>query len=122
MRAAVATLTAFEVTVRSAGAAFVRRQYVRVHADAHAAARIAPLEARFRENFVETLFLRSGLNSARPWNDQSLLDVFCDVLPSNEMRRCAKIIQPRICAGADEYAVDQNVHDGRACFQSHVVQ
>src|SRR2546427_607181 len=44
VRAAVLALAALEVAIRGAGAALVRRQDVRVHADAHAASRVAPLE------------------------------------------------------------------------------
>src|SRR5258706_12205477 len=53
VRAAVFALAAFEIAVAGAGAAFVRRQNVGVHADAHAAASVAPLETGGAENFVE---------------------------------------------------------------------
>src|SRR5436190_19033460 len=74
MRAAVFALAALEITVRCAGAAFVRRQDVSVHADAHAAAGIAPLETRFAENFVEAFFFGLRLNAARAGDNQRLLD------------------------------------------------
>src|SRR5690348_3353343 len=56
MRAAVFALAALKVAVAGAGAAFVRRQNVGVHADAHAAAGIAPLESGGTENLVEPFF------------------------------------------------------------------
>src|SRR5690348_3503962 len=56
MGAAVFALTPLEVTVRSAGAALMRRQNIGVHPDAHAATRIAPLEACLAENLVESFF------------------------------------------------------------------
>ena len=56
MRAAVFALAAFEVAIAGAGAALVRRQDVGVHADAHAAAGVAPLETGRGENFIEAFF------------------------------------------------------------------
>src|SRR6267142_763952 len=50
--AAVFALAALEIAIGGAGAALVRRQHVGIHADAHAAAGIAPLEAGGGENFV----------------------------------------------------------------------
>ena len=43
--AAVFALAAFEIAIAGAGAALVRREDVGVHADAHAAAGVAPLPA-----------------------------------------------------------------------------
>src|ERR1700746_2299339 len=57
VRAAVFALAAFEIAVGCAGAALVRRQNVGVHADAHAAARVAPFETGLGENLVEAFFL-----------------------------------------------------------------
>src|SRR6266853_665288 len=56
MRAAVFALAALEIAIAGAGAALVRRQYVGVHADAHAAAGVAPLETGRGENFIEAFF------------------------------------------------------------------
>src|SRR5260370_21998122 len=46
MRSAVFALTALEIAIAGAGTAFVRRQNVRAHADARAAARVAPIQPR----------------------------------------------------------------------------
>ena len=66
--AAVAALATLEISVAGAGAAFVRGQDVGVHADAHAAAGIAPLETGGAENFVEAFFFGLVLDAARAGN------------------------------------------------------
>src|SRR3954454_22295213 len=50
-------LAALEVAVGGGGAALARRQDVRVHAQAHGAARAAPVEAGRPEDLVEALAL-----------------------------------------------------------------
>ena len=64
VRTAIAALAAFKITIGSAGAALVRRKNVGVHADAHAAARVAPLESGISENFVEPFLFGGGFDSA----------------------------------------------------------
>src|SRR5437868_14257530 len=54
--AAVFALAALEIAIGGAGAALVGRQHVGVHADAHAAAGVAPLKTGGGENFVEAFF------------------------------------------------------------------
>src|SRR5216683_6866647 len=96
--AAILALAALEIAVGGAGAALMRRQDVGVHADAHAAAGIAPLEAGSAENLVEPFFFSLRFDSARAGNNQRLLDVFCHVLAFDKMRSGAKIIEARIGA------------------------
>ena len=120
--AAVFSLAAFEIAVTGAGGALVGREDVGVHADAHAAARIAPFETGVGENFVETFFFGLGLDAARAGNDESLLDTFGDVLTGDEVRGGAKVVDAGIGAGADEDAVDWTVDDGSACFEAHVLE
>src|SRR5712692_1631769 len=96
MRAAIFALTAFEVAVAGAGAPLVWGQDVGVHADAHAAAGVAPLETGGAENFVEAFFFGLRLNAAGAGDNQRLLDVFCHVLAFDKMRGGAKIIEARI--------------------------
>src|SRR5277367_4307344 len=69
MGAAVAALAALEVAVAGAGAAFVGGQDVGVHANAHAAAGVAPLETGVGENLVEAFLFGLGLDAARARND-----------------------------------------------------
>jgi len=120
VRAGVAALAAFEVAIGGAGAAFVGREDVGVHADAHAAACIAPLEARGGEEFVEAFFFGLGFDAARAGNDEGLLDIFGDMFSGDEMGGCAEIVETGIGAGADEDAVHGNVHDGSAGLEAHV--
>src|SRR6266566_2370129 len=94
VRAAVFALAAFEIAVRSARAAFMWRQNIRVHANAHAAAGIAPLKACGGENLVEPFFFRLRLYSARAGHNERLLDVFRHVLAGHEMGSGAQIIEP----------------------------
>src|SRR5271167_3915634 len=72
--AAVAALAALEVAVAGAGAAFVGGQDVGIHADAHAATGVAPLETGGGENFVEAFFFGLGLDAAGAGDDQGLFD------------------------------------------------
>src|SRR5260370_25331848 len=66
VRAAVFALATFEIAVAGAGAAFMRRQDVGIHADAHAAAGVAPFETTGPENLVEAFFFGFAFNAARP--------------------------------------------------------
>ena len=54
VRAAATPLAPFEVAVRGRGAALAGREDVRVHAEAHRAARKPPLEAGVQEDAVES--------------------------------------------------------------------
>src|SRR5260370_23693132 len=86
MRAAVLALAALEIAIAGAGAALVRWQDVGVHADAHAAAGVAPLETGGAENFVEPLFFGLRLDPPRPRNNHCLLNVFFHSLSLHKMR------------------------------------
>src|SRR5215469_17705520 len=63
MRPAVAALSAFKIAVRSTRATFMRRQHIGVHSNAHAAARVAPLEPCIGENLVESFLFRLHLDA-----------------------------------------------------------
>src|SRR5260221_3196265 len=122
VRAAVFALAALEIAVGGAGAALVRRQNVGVHADAHAAARVAPFEPGVGENFVEAFVLCLRLDAAGAGDDQGLLDTFRDVLAFDQVRCGSQIVNAGIGAGADEDAIHRNVHDWRPGLQAHVLQ
>ena len=59
--ASAAALAAFEVAVAGGGAALAGREDVGVHAQAHGAAGLAPLEAGLAEDVVEAFVLRPAL-------------------------------------------------------------
>src|SRR5260370_34206171 len=86
VRAAVFALTSLEIAIAGTGAAFVRRQDVGVHANAHAAPGIAPLEACGGENLVEPFFFRLRLYSSRAGPNPFLLGGFFHVLAFTQMR------------------------------------
>src|SRR5208282_1319557 len=65
MRAAAFALAALEVAIRRAGRAFARRQNVVIHADAHAATGVAPLESGVEENLVQTFVFGFDFYAAR---------------------------------------------------------
>ena len=67
---AAAALAALEVPVRRRRAALSRRQDVGVHAEAHRAARLAPLEAGREEDLVEPLVFGLFLHAARAGHDE----------------------------------------------------
>jgi len=106
--AAVFALAALKIAIGGAGAAFVGRQDVGIHADAHAAAGVAPLKTGGGENFVEPFLFGLGLDAARAGNDQGLLDGAGYVLAGHELRGGAKIVDAGIGAGTDEHAIDGN--------------
>src|SRR5437016_3177236 len=122
VRAAVFALAPFEVAIAGAGAALMRRQDIGVHADAHTAAGVEPLETGVAKNFVQAFFFRLRFDAAGTGDDQRLFDTFCDVFAFDKMRGGAEIVEPRIGARSDEHAVHRNVHDGRACLEAHVLE
>lgn len=67
-----AALTTLEVAVRSRSAKLVADELVVVHGKAHRAARLTPLETRFRKDFVEPLFARDCVDNLRTGDCESL--------------------------------------------------
>src|SRR5262249_22997007 len=71
-------LAADEIAVGGGGAALAGRHLVRVHGEAHGAARLAPFEAGLDEDAVQPLFLRLALHQAGARDDQGLADAVVD--------------------------------------------
>src|SRR2546423_14651756 len=113
MRAATATLAALEVAVRGRCAALARREDVRVHSEAHRAARRAPVEAGASEDLVEALRLGLRLYLLRSRDDHPV-DVGVDAAPVEHRRRCTQVPDPGVRTGADEHAVELDLLDRRA--------
>src|SRR5438046_10722250 len=67
--AAATSLPSLEVPVAGRGAPFARPKDVRIHAEAHRAAGVAPLEAGFAKQRIETLRLALPLHARRPRDD-----------------------------------------------------
>src|SRR5512145_1668202 len=95
-------LPAFKVAVRRRGAALAGRQLVVVHAEAHRAARLAPLEAGRGEYLVEALLLGLPLHQSGARHDDRELDARRDLLALHYLRCNPQILDARIGAGADE--------------------
>src|SRR5688572_33309371 len=122
MRAPAGPLATLEVAVRCGGAALSGFEPVRVHAQAHRAARLAPFEAGLAEHAVEPLAFGLALHHPRSRHHQRKLDVRRDA-PSLHHRGCrAQILDARVGARADEYLVDADVGDRRARLEPHVAQ
>src|SRR5207237_292117 len=60
-----ASLAAFEIAIAGAHAVLAAPDHIAVHAEAHGAARFAPLRARFEEHPIEAFRLRLTLDLLR---------------------------------------------------------
>src|SRR5690242_9771773 len=104
MRAPTLALAAFKVTVRGARATFTWLQDVRIHAEAHAAAGLTPLETCRGEDAVQALLLGGDLRLVRAGNDHgSHARVHFFALDDVSCR--AQILDPRVGARADKDAI-----------------
>src|SRR5690606_36254361 len=72
VRAPLEALTAFEIAVRSRGAAFLRLKLVGVHGKAHRATWLPPLKACIKKNLVQTFSFRLILDQAGAWHDHGV--------------------------------------------------
>ncbi len=122
MGASAGALTAFEVAVRRRSATFARAQAVGVHSQTHGATRLAPLETRGLENFIQAFFFRLRLNQARTGHDQGKLDVLGDMPVLDYRRGGAQILDARISARADKNLVERNLAYRRTRLEAHVLQ
>src|SRR4051812_26715945 len=121
MGAALVALTAFEVAVRGRGAALFRLELVRVHGEAHRAARLTPLEASLDEDLVEALGFRLLLHEAGARYDHGI-DLGVDGLALDHARDFAQVLDAAVGARADEYLVERNVGDLRASRETDVFE
>src|ERR1022692_1543733 len=100
MGASTTPLAALEVAIARAGASLAGLEDVGVHAEAHRAARIAPVRSRTREDRVQALRfgLHLHLGGSRHHEDaKTVMDA-----PTLEHRRGrAKVLDPAVGARAD---------------------
>ena len=122
MRARARTLTAHEIAVARRGATLPARHAIRVHAQAHRAARLAPLKARVGEDDIQPLDLRLTLNEARARHNQRLLDAFSDPLPLEHSRRRTQILNAAVGATADEDMLNAHIFHALTSRQPHIIQ
>src|SRR5713101_103449 len=97
-------LPPLEVPVRGRGAALTAPENVLVHAEAHRAAGVAPLEARVAKHAVQTLRLRRGLHPHRAGHDHCPHAARHPAAPDHGGRR-AEVLDPGVGAGAEEHTV-----------------
>src|SRR5579859_5741535 len=83
-------LTSLEVAVRGAGAAFARLKDVRIHAQAHAAASLAPFEPRVSEDAVQAFELGGHFDLVRARHDHRP-HVGIDVLAAHDLSRRTQV-------------------------------
>ena len=111
--AATAALAALEVAVRCGGATLAGCEDVRVHAEAHAAAGLAPLKAGGLEDGVEAFLLGLALDGLRAGDDHGA-NFGGDVVAVDDLRCGAQVLDAPVGAGAEEDGIDSDIADGLA--------
>src|SRR4029077_10988219 len=97
MGAALVALAALEIAVRGRGAAFAGAELVGIHRQAHRAPRLAPVEARGREDLVEPLGLGLLLHQARAPHDHRV-DAGVDLFALRNARDFAQVLDAAVGA------------------------
>src|SRR5687768_3462805 len=121
MRAAAFALSALEVAIRRRSAAFAGAQDIRIHAQAHRAAGLAPLESGVLEHAVESLLLGLSLDQHRARHNHRA-HAGCNALAPHDLRRRAQVLDPRVRARADEDSIELELLHWRARLQAHVLE
>src|SRR5437879_7677386 len=119
MGPAALALAALEVAVARGRAAIPRPQDVRVHPEAHRAARAAPFEACGLEDVVQAFSLGLELDGDAPGNDQGAEPVLHLPAPDDLGRR-TEVLDPRVGARTDEDRVGPDVTDRSTGLKGHV--
>src|SRR5438067_9147602 len=112
-------LPALEIPVAGRGAPLARAEDVGIHAEAHRAASIAPLEAGLAEDRIQSLGLGLPLDAHRSGHDHGP-DFRMHRMAAYYRRRQAQIFEAGVGAGADEDAVDRDRFHRRARLERHV--
>src|SRR5512134_752402 len=120
--ASAGSLASLEVAVGGRGAALARREFVVVHAEAHRAAGLAPLEPGVPEDAVEALALGLLLHPPGARDDHREPDVRRDAAPAHDRRRRPQILDPRVGARPDEHLVDADVGERHVRLEGHVLE
>ena len=119
--AALGTLTTLEVAVAGGGATLLGGEDVGVHAEAHGATSLAPLETGLLEDLVETLGLGLVLDETGAGDDEGAFDVGGNLLALDDLGGSAEILDTGVGAGADEDLVNLNVLHLGAGDETHVL-
>src|SRR2546421_303626 len=117
MGAAALSLAANEVPIGGGRAALAGGDEIAVHADAHRAARLAPLETGITEDAVEAFGFGRELHLRRARYDERRhhrLAALCDLGGG------AQVLDSGVGAGADEHLVDLDVGERHPWGEAHV--
>ena len=117
----VLSLASFKVSVRGRGAALEGGQLVGVHADAHGAPRLTPLETGLDKDGMESLLFRLGPHESRAGHNHGG-DAPGHLSALHNHGGCPEILNASVCAGADEDAGDGDLRDRRSRDEPHVRQ
>src|SRR5659263_514737 len=120
VRAPALALAALEVAVGRRRAALPRCELVRVHAQAHRAAGVAPLRTEVEEDLVEPLGLGLQADPGRRRHDEDAHRLRLGA-SLDELGDRAKVLDPTVGARADEDRVDRDVTQRRSRGQAHVL-
>ena len=115
MRSRTGALAAFVRAVARARAALLRAKDVAVHAEAHAAARVMPLESGLLEDPVQAL-LNCGDSDGLAARHDHGANATRNSLSADQRSRLPEVFDARIGATPDEDRIDRKVADGSARF------
>src|ERR1700687_3030206 len=121
MRATAGALPALEVAVRRRRASLAGSEDVRVHAQAHRAPGVAPLEARVAEDAIEALALGLRLHEHRAGHDECAY-AGPHLAATHDAAGDRRVLEARVRARAEEHGVDLDVADRRPGTEIHVTQ
>ncbi len=119
--AATAALTALEVAVAGGGAALAGRENVRVHAETHGTARLAPLKACFKKDLVEAFLFSLRLDGLGAGNNHCA-DGGSHLAAGGDFGGGAEVFDAAVGAGADEDAIDTEAIERGPGGEPHVVK
>ena len=114
-------LSALEVSVGGRCAALSRIEPIRVHGQAHAATGLPPIETRFFENLIETLFFRLLFDQSAAGHDHRI-DLSGDSVALDDFCRRAEVFDTGVGARSDKDALDGGVGESLAGFEAHIFQ
>src|SRR5688572_6166467 len=101
MGAAAAALAPLEIAVGRGGAALAGSEHIRVHAEAHRAAGVAPLESRLAKHAIQSFLLRLRFDALRSGHHHRAY-ARRHMPAAHDARRGAEILDPGVGARAEE--------------------
>mmetsp|Transcript_20544 Transcript_20544/g.37685 ORF Transcript_20544/g.37685 Transcript_20544/m.37685 type:complete len:378 (+) Transcript_20544:1084-2217(+) len=121
MRPSSIALPSFKVTIGSGSASFLRFELVGIHGEAHGASRLAPVESRLHEDFVESFLFGLEFHQSRSRDDHGV-HAIGHFASNGDGGDLAKVLNAAVRAAPDEYLFDRHSLDGRAALETNVIQ